>query len=229
MNKNALQICTHTGILFGILMGIGIFGIAGWLPPHDPAWSAQQISEIFQQDQLRIRIGITILALACVLWWPFSAAIAMQIRRIEGRFHVLATTQLMTSSGTVFAVMIPCYIWLAMSYRPELTAPDTMQLLNDLSWLSFVGMYPPALIQNLAIGTAILSDPRPDPIFPRWVGFANFWLAVCYLVGALLPFFKTGPFAWNGMFGFWLAAVSFFGWIVMMWWATLRAISRTTD
>jgi hypothetical protein len=32
-------------------------------------------------------------------------------------------------------------------------------------------------------------------------------------VGALLPFFKRDRSAWNGLFGFWLAAVSFFGWI----------------
>jgi hypothetical protein len=61
-----------------------------------------------------------------------------------------------------------------------------------------------------------------QPVFPRWVGFLNFWLAVCYTVGALLPFFKRGPFAWNGLFGFWLAVVSFFGWIFVMWWATVR-------
>ncbi len=229
MNKFAQRLCAHAGILFAVLMGIGIFGIAGWLPPIDPATSAADISEMFQRDQTRIRIGITVLALACVFWWPFSSAIATQIRRIEGHSHVLASTQLATSTGTVFAVIIPCYVWLALSYRPDLTAPDTMQLLNDFAWLSFVGMYPPALIQNLAIGTAVLSDGRAEPIYPRWVGFANYWLAVCYLVGALLPFFKRGPFAWNGLFGFWLAAVSFFGWTVMMWWVTLRAIREQRD
>jgi hypothetical protein len=32
----------------------------------------------------------------------------------------------------------------------------------------------------------------------------------------LIPFFKTGPFAWQGALEFWLAAGVFFGWIVVM-------------
>jgi hypothetical protein len=228
LNKSAQLLCTHSGLLFAVLMGIGIFGVAGWLPPQDPGLSAVDVANLFQRDQTRIRIGMTLLALASVFFWSFSAAIATQLRRIEGRNHVLAGAQLASASGTVFAVLIPSYVWLALSYRPDATPPATMQLLNDLSWLSFVGMYPPALLQNLAVGLGILSDRRDEPLFPRWVGFANLWLAVCYLVGALLPFFKRGPFAWTGLFGFWVAAVSFFSWIAMMWWSTRRAIRRQT-
>lgn len=224
MNARAQLLCAHSGLLFAVLMGVGIFGIAGWLPPLDPLLAATDVATLFQRDQLRIRIGISVLALACVLWWPFSAAIAAQLRRIEGRGAVLAATQLASASGTVFAVMIPSYVWLALSYRPDLTPPGTMQVLNDLAWLSFVGMYPPALVQNLATGLAILGDESPRPVYPRWLGFVNFWLALCYVVGALLPFFKRGPFAWNGLFGFWLAAVSFFGWTLLMWRTTVRAI-----
>lgn len=222
--RRAQTLCAHAGLAFAMLMGIGIFGVAGWLPPHDPEWTAGQISALFQADTLRIRIGVSILALSAVLWWPFSAAIASQLRRIEGGGEVYASTQLAASSGTVVAVLIPCLVWLALAYRPELTPAGTMQTLNDLAWLSFVGLYPPAVIQNTAVGLAILRDRRQTPLFPRWVGFANFWMLACYFVGALLPFFKRGPFAWNGLFGFWIAAVTFFGWVMLMWWATRRAI-----
>jgi hypothetical protein len=53
---------------------------------------------------------------------------------------------------------------------------------------------------------------------PRWVGFANIWIAILFLPGALLPFFHSGPFSWNGIIGFWLVANALFGWIVIMWW-----------
>ena len=154
-------------------MAVGIFGIAGWLPPQDPSLSATDVASLFQREQTRIRIGMTVLALASVFWWSFSAAIATQLRRIEGRNHVLAGAQLASASGTVIAVLLPAYIWLALSYRPDTTPPETMQLLNDVCWLSFVGMYPPALLQNLAVGCGILSDQRVAPIFPRWVGFTD--------------------------------------------------------
>lgn len=228
LNKSAQLVCVHSGLLFAVLMGIGIFGIAGWLPPVSPGLGAAEIAQLFQQDTTRIRIGISVLALASVFWWPFSSVVATQLRRIEGRNHVYASTQLASAAGTVVAVIVPCYLWLAISYRPELTPPQTLQLLNDYAWLSFVGMYPPALVQNLATGLCILGDRSATPVYPRWVGFMNFWLVVCYLVGALLPFFKRGPFAWNGLIGFWVAAVAFFGWVAMMWWTTRRAVLQQT-
>jgi hypothetical protein len=87
-----------------------------------------------------------------------------------------------------------------------------------------IGAYPPVLLQALAIGLCILRDKSPRLRFPRWVGFGNFWAAILFLPGALLPFFQTGPFTWKGLIGFWLVAVVFFGWIVLMWLMTLRAI-----
>jgi hypothetical protein len=101
-----------------------------------------------------------------------------------------------------------------------------MQIINDFCWLIFVGMFSPAVLQAFVIGACILSDKRADPVFPRWVGFANLWAAVLFLPGALLPFFKHGPFAWNGLIGFWLVATAFFAWYILMWWSTVRAIKR---
>lgn len=226
MNKTSQLICAHSGLVFASLMGLGIFGVAGWFPPILPSLSAADVARMFIEDQTRIRIGMLILGTASVLWWSFAAAISTQMKRIEGQDHPMSYVQLASASGTVMAIMMPAYFWLAMAYRPESTAPETLQLINDFGWLVFIGAYPPGVIQNLAIGICILTDKSDRNIYPRWVGFGNLWLAVSFLVGALLPFFKGGPFAWNGLIGFWVAAFAFFGWIIMMWWATVRAINR---
>jgi hypothetical protein len=39
-------------------------------------------------------------------------------------------------------------------------------------------------------------------------------------------FFKQGPFAWNGLFVFWLPFGVFFSWIVIMTALLLKAIDR---
>lgn len=88
-----------------------------------------------------------------------------------------------------------------------------------------IGAFPPAGLQNLAIGLCSLGDNNNR--YPRWIGFVNFWIAILFLPGVLLPFFKSGPFAWNGLIGFWLVAFAFFGWIIMMWWSTVRAIKNS--
>jgi hypothetical protein len=218
--------CAHSGIAFLILMALGIFIVAGWLPVHQPGWTAEEITAIFQRDQISIRIGMTLLALAAPLAWSFAAAISAQLKRIEGAFHPLSTVQMASATGAVVPIIIPAYLWLAMAYRPELTPPGVMQIINDFCWFTFVGMFSPAVLQAAVIGACILSDKRADPVFPRWVGFANLWAAVLFLPGALLPFFKHGPFAWNGIIGFWLVAVAFFAWYILMWWSSVRAIKR---
>ena len=65
---------------------------------------------------------------------------------------------------------------------------------------------------------------NPLKTYPRWVGFAAIWSAILFILGALVPFFYSGPFAWNGLIAFWLVAIIFFGCIFVMWWMTVKAI-----
>jgi hypothetical protein len=44
--------------------------------------------------------------------------------------------------------------------------------------------------------------------------------------GGVAYFFRTGPFAWNGLLAFWVAASAFFIWLLVMPWITLRAINN---
>ena len=228
-NKNTQLLCAHSGLAFAILLGLGVFGIAGWMPLVNPGSSASEIAQMFQDDQTRIRIGVTLLGTGSVFWWSFAAAIAVQMRRIEGEHHPLTYVQMATASGGILALLLPSYFWLALAYRPESTSPETMQLLNDFAWLTFIGMFPPGLLQNVSLGICILSDKNGNKIYPRWLAYACFWCAAGFLPTALLPFFKSGPFAWNGLIGFWVAALCFFGWIIVMWWATVNAIRQEAE
>jgi len=229
MNKTNELVCAHSALLFAALMGLGIFGIAGWLPPIHPDLSGDEIATLFQQHTLRIRLGMTVLALASVFWWSFSAAIAMRMKRIEGASHPLAYVQMASASGTVIVILLAAYFWLVIAYRPDQTSGGSPQMFNDFAWLTFVGAYPPAVIQNLSLALCILTDRNKVRLYPAWVGYFNIWIAVLDLPGALLPFFKTGPFAWNGIIGFWLVAVAFFGWILVMWRMTVLAIEKSDE
>lgn len=228
MNKTNHLLCAHGAIVFAVLLSIGFFFLPGWFPPLKPDLTPEVFAQYFSDHRVQIRLGMTIAAFASAFWWAFSAAIAMQMRRIEGKFPILSYVQMATSSGTVLIVLFACYFILAASYRPDLPAP-VARVLVDLGWLMNIGAYPPGLLQNLAIGLCILGDRRETPIYPRWVGYANLWIAMLYLPGAMLPFFHKGPFAWNGVIGFWLVAFFFFGWINMMWWYTVKAIKQQQD
>jgi hypothetical protein len=210
-------------------MSIGIFGIAGWLPVVSPSLTAEDLASLFEQNRVNILIGMSLLALSAAFYWPFSAAITMQMRRIEGKSHPLTYVQIVSSTGTVMAILLPSYFWLAAVFRPEVPA-GTLQVFNDLSWLMFIGCYPPIFIQNLSIARVILTDKKQLKTYPRWVGFMNIWVPIIYLVLAVgLPFEKTGPLAWDGILGFWVVALCFFSWLFVMWWTTVKAVNSAAE
>lgn len=229
MEKRAQLLCINGALVFVALLSLGIFAVAGWFPPQRPYLGADEVAQIFRDDALRIRLGMTLLALGGVFWWPMSAAISSQLRRIPQVGHVFAATQLASAAGSALAVLFPAYVWLALAFRPGATSPDTLQLLNDFSWIAFVSMYPPGFIQNLAIAAAVLMDRSDKPVYPRWVGYASLLAAIDFVAGALVPFFTRGPFSWNGLIGFWMVATVFFGWVLMMWWMTRKAILAQPD
>lgn len=46
---------------------------------------------------------------------------------------------------------------------------------------------------------------------------------------SLMGLFKTGPFAYNGILAFWVVAVDFFVWMVVMSIVMMKAIARDED
>ena len=137
MNASSQRLCAHTGLLYTLLLGLGIFFIAGWLPVPGPGVTAEQVVAMFQRDQTLIRLGVSVAVASSVLFWPFAVAISHQMQRIEGPSHPLADVQQICATGTVMAVLLPTYVWLAMAFRPELVPPATLQLANDFAWFCF--------------------------------------------------------------------------------------------
>jgi hypothetical protein len=147
---------------------------------------------------------------------PFGALIAVRIRQMEGgRYSALAYTELVGVGLAVMAIIMPCFFFAAASYRPE-RDPQITQALNDLGWLPFVMNWPAATIQCLAIGFAILGASRA--VWPRWLGYTNVWCAFIFAAGGLVVLFKDGVFAWNGLLAFWIVAVFFGSWFLIMSW-----------
>jgi hypothetical protein len=72
-----------------------------------------------------------------------------------------------------------------------------------------VGTRTPFMMQNFSFAFAIFSDTRTTPLFPRWLAYVNIWAPIIFTPGAIPQFFKDGPFAWNGIFVFWIPATVF--------------------
>ena len=210
-----LQIaCAWCGPLMTLGFFVGLMLLAGFIPPPSPADSAAEIAQMYRDNTTGIRLGLFIAMLATGLLCPFYAVIAVQMKRIEGRSSPLTYTQIIAGACSTLEIVLPMMIWQAAAFRPE-RDDEFIRTLNDMAWLPFLGLTTTVVIQNAVIGIIILRDPRPQPILPRWFAYVNFWVGLMVVPAGFIVFFKTGPFAWDGLLAWWMPVAAFFGWIIL--------------
>jgi hypothetical protein len=202
------------------------FLIAGLLPlPLGPSDSTEKVVNFYSHDT-RVAAGLVIATLGLCLVFPLIALIGVHMVRMEGRTPILTFLQLIAGSATGVFLVMPMILMTIIPFRPD-RSPELTVTLNDIAWLLFLTPIGPFIIQNVAIGTAILSDR--NGILPRWVGYLNFWVALLFVPDILAFFFHSGPFAWNGIFIFWLAFVAYAIFLIAMGLVLRQAVKDFPD
>jgi hypothetical protein len=219
--------CVWAGPVMGALFVVG-FAVAGFFPPPSPNQSAAEVAAMIDRHRTGIRIGIVICLASCPLLMPFLASFTIQMRRIEGRRPILAYTQLALGALATVEFVIPYVFMLVSTYRAD-QHPDVTRALFDISWFFFLGVVSTFVLQLAIFGIAVLIDRRSRPIFPRWLGYVNLWLAITFIPASFLVFFKTGPLAWNGLLVWWVPVCSFLLWFLPNFVFLLRAIDADDD
>ena len=216
--------CAWSGMIGVILFFCG-FVFSHFVPPPSPSLTQEQVVLHYQTYANEIRGAMVIFIISGMFVVPMFGLISAQIKRMEGVSPALCYAQLCAGATNAMFFFIPGLMFVVTAYRPERN-PELTFLLNDMSWIFAVLPWPPAFIQNIVFAAAILTDKSAQPIFPRWLAYLNIWVSLAYIPSGLLPFFKSGPFAWNGILVFWLAGSVFIIWFVAMTAMLLRAIKR---
>ena len=219
--------------MFGVWCGIGhiiVFFIAfvpllHWIPPLSPALGAEEIWKIFQTRSVPIRVGMVFLSLGSVLYLPWTVLIADLMREREGKSFFLSGTQLATGIIATTTFFIPSFFWTAAAFRTE-TSPELTLILSDSAFLFFLLGIGPYIMQYTILAIFTLSDKSQPPLFPRWVAYFQMMLAISFLPAVFAFFMKTGPFAWDGLFVWWIPLVLFSVWYIIMIWACRNAVLR---
>lgn len=222
--KSQLLAC-YSGIIFMVFWTIGWFLIGRFIPPHDPGWSGAQVADFYQQHAVSSRVGLLISLWSAAFLMPFTAAISAQMARIEGKYPVWSYTVLGIGAANVLTFTFPVMFWAVAAFRSDRSA-DLVLLLNDLAWVPFVGMTSPFLLLPIAIAIVGFLDESEEPVFPRWACLYNIGSALLLVPGGLITFFQAGPFAWNGVMGFWLPVTDFFIWFFVMTFLLRKAVLR---
>jgi hypothetical protein len=156
---------------------------------------------------------------------PFFFVISMQMRRAERGFPMLSILQFASGLIVTVVLMIPMLLFVGAAFRPD-RPPELTRLANDFSYLMLILPWPPILGQLIALTLVILGDRNPEPVFPRWFGYLNIWVSLLLLPATMIVFFKSGPFAWTGLIGFWIPAAVFGAWYLVTTWLLLRAVAQ---
>jgi len=202
------------------------FLVAGVLPfPLGANSSVEEVVAFYGHDT-RVLLGLVISTLGICLVLPLIAVIGVFMVRMEGRTPVLTFLQLVSGAATSVCLLLPLLLMTTIAFRPDRN-PEITVTLNDIAWLLFITPIAPFMIQNVAIGVAILNDKRQT--LPRWVGYVNFWIAFSFIPDPLAFFFHGGPFAWRGIFVFWLALTTYSVFLLVMGLTLRKAIKESTD
>ncbi len=204
-----------SGVVMIVTMGFFLFTFNQFVPPHSPALTADEIAAIYQQRANPIRFGSAMIMLFSIFFITWTLAIDAVLSRIQGVSKLLLQCQVVGGTVVGLFILLPMMLFAITAFRPE-RPPELTLLMSDISWLMLVTAVPPAILQLLGIGIAVLMDKSTKPVLPRWVGYFALWLVVVNLPALVAFFFRTGPFAWDGIFPFWLPFCIFGLWIFVL-------------
>ena len=218
-----MRLCVWTGVALVVMTAIGFGGFLGYIDPPSPSASAEDMLARVRDHQTSMLIGCALCTFFWSFWVTWAAPIIITIRRME-RAPLLTYASLANVGGGAAVITTIAVSWTVMAFRAE--NPLIVQAFNDLGFFLFLYTWPPFAIWMWIIAIAILRDINPEPTFPRWVAFYNLWAGLLMAPASLMGLFKAGPFAYNGLLAFWLVAIDFFLWMVVMFVVMFQVIAR---
>lgn len=218
-----MRVFVWTGLALVAMTIVGFGWLMHMVPPPSPANSAEQTLAWVQGHQTSMLIGCALVTFFWSFWVTWAAPIMLYIRRME-RVPLLTFASLANVGGGAAVITCIAVAWTVMAFRAE--SPLIVQAFNDFGFFLFLYTWPPFGIWMVIIALAVFRDVNAEPTFPRWVAYYNIYAAIGMAPASFMGLFKTGPLAYNGLLAFWLVAVDFFVWMVVMSIVVMKAITR---
>ncbi|WP_114970572.1 hypothetical protein [Rhodoferax ferrireducens] len=220
------RFCAWMGPVF-MSVFIVFWGIMGHnIPPWNADLPAATIANWFRTEANTIRTGMVLSMTFAVLYAVWGLAIGRVMTRIVPKDSILVDLQVWGAGLTVVPVLVSTSFWLAGAYRPEALPDYVLQLLYDMAWLLIDLAYAVTTVQLFAAGVGFMRDKRTTPLIPKWLAWYGIWVGFMFVAECLMPFFKTGAFARDGILNFWIEFMIWFVWCPTLTFYILKAINR---
>jgi len=227
MDEAALIFCARCGYVFVVVYFGGLI-LGGQFPVFSPSLPAEYVANFYQTNTNLHRVGVVIAFLGATFYLPFQAAISSQMHRMEGSAPILTYVQLAGGIATAcINFLIPQLFLITAAFRPG-RSPEITQMLHDFAWITMLIILNTNCVQYFAIARAVIRDNETsdEPIFPRWIVYVNYIVALSFFIDVLVAFYKTGPFAWNGLVSLYVPATIWVAWFFAMVHVLVKAIRR---
>lgn len=226
MNKGFQKFATWSGFIAANIFFAGLL-IGSIFPPMSPNMTPVEVQTFITAHASGIKLAGLLIIISGAFAALFDAVLLLQLWRMEGRRPIGAFAQFGCGIANIAYFVLPGVFFVIMAFRPDRNI-DSLYALFDIAWLVTMFPWTVGAFQALSCGLTILGNPQVTNVYPRWLGFFNIWIAIGMATSSVIPFFKTGPFAWDGIVGFWIPATVFGLWYYVMWWYTLGAV-KTDD
>ncbi|HEX3793644.1 MAG TPA: hypothetical protein VHV57_04010 [Acidimicrobiales bacterium] len=227
MIRTTDKLYIYLGLAGVVIFFIGLL-IAGVIPPPSPSEGGGQIHSFLHNHTGGIRWGSIVAMFGITLLAPWMAVLSKLFSRIEGPSSPAAYCQMAMGALLIISVILPFMMLEVAVFRPDRPQAVTLAL-SDVCWILLLGIVYDYLIELFVSAAIIFRDKREHPVFPRWVAYFNILIAAMSAPDIFIVTTRKGPFAWNGLAGFWVAAVAFGGWVIAMSVVMIRATNRQED
>jgi hypothetical protein len=215
--------CVMCEWITGALYGVGLVLVARlFLPVPDPSAPAAHIVALYAEHRDRIRLGALLMVIGCGFFAPFGAVLIARTRRMESDTPVFTYLQLVSFGATLAVTFLVPMSFALAAFRPE-QDPNITQMFNDSAWFLLLYIWPLFTVWLWSVGVPILLAPRGVATFPRWVGHLSLWCGLFFAPSFLIDHVKTGPLAYNGLFGVYVPAAA------LGFWCTATAFAVITS
>ncbi|KAM3466138.1 hypothetical protein MY5147_008046 [Beauveria neobassiana] len=188
------------------LLILAHFGAAGWLPPGGADWSASRTAEHYVAHKTGTHISSVLLLFAGIVYFPYTASLVAQLRRIPDVSPFLISLQQVAGAASGLVFFTPAMLLAVTTYRLD-RAPEITQALSDLYWITVTVPWGPFLVQNFGFALAVLLDGRNEPVFPRKMVALNLLIPSLWFPTLALHCVHKGPLAWTGIYTFWIVTI----------------------
>lgn len=194
-------------------------------PPPSPTLSADEVVALYAGHNLQFRIGIVLMLVTGAFTTPWSVVVYLQMTRDETGAPTWGVMQALAATIGSWFFFFPVAMWGMCAFTVG-RAPELTVLLHECAWLTFVtpiSIFPFQIFPTAVVCLSHKQDPDRSA-FPRWLGFFSIFAGISGSSGFIAQIFKTGPFAWDGLFPFYLPVILYFSWMVCMFYTLFRAI-----